>query len=79
MNRLLLGLIVGAGLGVLFCKMREEGKLEGMCDDLNRFGNKFKRNLKNAADVGRNEAEYLKDRAESKIEKGKDKLDSIIN
>lgn len=77
MKKILVGLAVGVGVGLLLKKMNDEGLLTEVCDDLSRVKSKVARNLKNVADVGMNEAEYIKDRVEAGIEKGKEKLDSL--
>jgi len=75
MKKILLGAIVGAFIGYHYKEMKERGDFNQLSDDVNGIAHKAKRELKNAMGKGRNQAEYLKDRAEDEIEKGFDKVD----
>lgn len=77
MKKILVGLAVGVGVGLLLKKLNDDGVLDDVCNDFDRVKSRVKRNLKNAADVGINEAEYIKERVEAEIEKGKEKLNSL--
>lgn len=74
MKKVLIGAGVGLGVAFLLYKLYQEGKLYGLCSDVDRLAMKAKRNLKNAVDVGKNQAEYIKDRIEYEYESGKEKL-----
>lgn len=74
MKRLFIGAAVGAALAYLFMKSQEDGGLEKLCDDVKGYSGKVKRDAKNAWDKGVNQAEYLKDRVEDKIEMAQAKL-----
>ncbi len=69
MGKFLLGILTGLGVGYVVYRLEKDGKLEGLIDDLSECGNKAKLSLKNFADVAKNEVEYVKDQAESKISK----------
>lgn len=74
MKKLFIGAAVGAALAYLFIKSQEDGGLDKLCDDVKDYSGKMKRNAKNAWDKGVNQAEYLKERAEDKIEMAQTKL-----
>ncbi|WP_165024159.1 MULTISPECIES: hypothetical protein [unclassified Dysgonomonas] len=69
MKRVLLGLAVGAVVGYAIRKLQDDGQFDCICDCTDKFLSKSKRNLKNVADVAKNEAEYLKDRVEDMVGK----------
>lgn len=68
------GAVVSAALVYLVYKGRETGELEKLCDSIKGYSNKAKRNVKNAWDKGVNEIEYLKERAEDKLELAQAKI-----
>lgn len=70
MKKVLLGTILGAALGYVARKMQENGFLDQVSDEISKFTSKTKKNFSNIVDVGKNEAEYLKDRAKKYGEKG---------
>jgi ElaB/YqjD/DUF883 family membrane-anchored ribosome-binding protein len=74
MKKVLIGAAVGLAVGAVVYKLYREGKLDGFCDDMGRLADKTKRNLKNAVDVGKNQAEYIKDRVEHEFQAGKERL-----
>lgn len=45
-----------------------------MCDDMKDYSGKMKRNAKNAWDKSKNQAEYLKERMEDKLETAQAKI-----
>ncbi len=72
MKRVLIGATVSAVLVYVACKLHQQGKLDGIYDGVNKFAFKAKRNLKNVADAGKNQAEYIKDRVEYEFQNGKE-------
>ena len=79
MNRFLLGTFLGFGVGYVVKKMIDEGYFDKLSDELNQCTSKAKRDMKNIVDQSINEAEYLKERAESVIQKGKDIIQQAAN
>ena len=77
MKKVLVGAAVGLAAGVVIYKLYQQGKLDGVCDNMNKFALKTKKNFKNAVDVGRNQAEYIKDKLEYEYENGKEKLKNL--
>lgn len=71
MKKVILGLAIGSAVGYLVRKMQEEGKFDCIRDRADNFVSKSKRDLKNVADITKNEAGYLKERLENVIIKGK--------
>ena len=67
MKKVVLGLVIGSVVGYIIRKMQDDGRFDCVKDNANKFIGKSKRDLKNVADLAKNEAEYLKDRLESKI------------
>jgi len=80
MKKIALGaLFVGvAALGYMVRKMEDEGKFDSACNSANEFGNKAKKKLMDAMDAGKDQAEYLSDRAKAELNKGKRKLDGLL-
>ncbi|MCT6868730.1 hypothetical protein [Apibacter sp.] len=70
MKKIILGTFLGAAIGYIARKMQEDGFFDQVSNELNKFTSKTKKNLNNMVDVGKNEAEYLKDRAKKYGEKG---------
>ncbi|WP_295842632.1 hypothetical protein [uncultured Apibacter sp.] len=70
MKKIILGTFLGAAIGYIARKMQEDGFFDKVSNELNKFTSKTKKNLNNMVDVGKNEAEYLKDRAKKYGEKG---------
>ena len=79
MKNILLGIAVGAALGYLGRIVYEHSFCGDLDDDVNEFAGKAKRKVKDVMAKGRNHAEYIKDRANYKIEKGKAKLDEALD
>ena len=72
MKKVLIGAALGAVALYAVSRLYKQGKLDGFCDDMNKFASKAKRNLKNVADVGKNQVEYIKDRVEYELNNGKE-------
>lgn len=69
MKKLLISLAIGTAAVCIINKMRKDGQLDGICDCTDKFLSRSKRNLKNVADIAKNEAEYIKDRLDYVIGK----------
>lgn len=78
MKKILAGAIIGAALGYVVRKLQDDGAFDGLCDNLSACSAKAKRNVKNTIDAGRNQAEYLAERASDVIEKGKSKFNEAL-
>jgi len=80
MNKILLGMGLGIGTVCLYKYLKREGYIDDSCcvDAADRFVSKSRRGIKNVMDAGMNEAEYLKERAEYAVNKGKNKLDDMM-
>jgi len=74
MKKVLIGAAVGLAAACVIYRLQKKGAFDGVCDNLNVFANKAKRNIKNAVDVGKNQAEYIRDRVEYEFQNGKEKL-----
>lgn len=79
MKKVVTGLAIGAGLIGLYKVLNDRGVFDNLGNSMNRFANKAKRNSKIIANAGKNQAEYLKERAEYGINKGKDKLKEMAD
>jgi len=77
MNKVVLGAALGIAAGYVAKKMYDKGYFDEAGDELNKMAAKAKKTAKNAWAKGQNEAEYIKDRAEHTIQKGKDTLNEI--
>ena len=77
MKKVLIGTAIGLAAGYAIYKLAQQGKLDCLCDDVNKFAGKTKRNFKNMVDTGKNQAEYIKDRIEYEYENGKEKLGKL--
>lgn len=64
MKKTILGLAVGAGIIYLYKQLHNKGYLAPYENQLHKFSAKSRRDLRNAVAAGKNEAEYLKERAE---------------
>ncbi len=69
MKKVLLGLVIGSLTGYLIRKLQDDGQFDCIYDNANKLLRKSTKDLKNIADVAKNEAEYLKARVENKIGK----------
>lgn len=79
MNKIVLGIGLGIAAVCLYKKMKKEGYIDCDCEDAaHRFFSRTRRGVRNAMDAGMNEAEYLKERAEYGINRGKEKLDKMM-
>lgn len=74
MKNLLLGTLVGMAAGYALFRYKNDGSLDGLCDELNSFANKTKRDAKNLFEKGKNQAEYVKDEVEYEFENGVEEL-----
>jgi hypothetical protein len=79
MNKIILGVVIGAALGYCVRKMEERGELDQVGDEVNKLASKAKRKMRDVWDKGKNQAEYLSERAENELEKGEESLDNILN
>lgn len=79
MNKIIIGAAIGVGIGYLARKLQEEGFLDQLSDDIDVLASKTKKKVKNAWDENKNEAEYLKERAQDALQKEKEKLDDMHN
>lgn len=79
MKKTLVGAAIGLAASYVVYKMYQQGKLDGVCDSVNRFAGKTKRDLMTAVDAGKNQVEYLKDRAEYGVHKAKEKIDEVVD
>ncbi|MDR2918846.1 MAG: hypothetical protein LBV72_05725 [Tannerella sp.] len=77
MNKFVMGVALGAAIGYIASRMREQGFFEEACDSFNDFASKTKKKAKDIIDQGVNELEYVKDRAEYKMKEGKAKIDEV--
>lgn len=79
MKKVLLGATLGMVAGYFIRKMQEEGEFEKAADCANKFAAKTKKKAKNLIDAGQNEAEYLKERVDYILDKGKEKFSRVKN
>lgn len=75
MKKFLIGLTTGiiTGLTISCLYHRKTDKhdiLDDLGDEINKIVAKGRKRMKNMADQGRNEAEYIKERMDSKMHKG---------
>lgn len=79
MKNVWLGVALGAA-GVaatcLIVKLYKEGRLDGVCNDLNTFVSRRRRDLKNVVDTSKNQLDYMKERVEYGVQSAKEKLNS---
>lgn len=78
MKKTIFGLAVGAGIIYLCKQLYNKGYLAPYENQLQKFTAKSRRNFRNAVATGKNEAEYLKERAEYFKDKGKEKLSNVM-
>ena len=77
MKKLLIGAAAGIGLALVIYKLAESGKLDCVCDDLNKLSGQAKKKIKDGIDVGKNQLEYLKERAAYKSEQLSELADEV--
>lgn len=73
MKKVLIGAAVGLVAGVVLYKLYKEYEHEDLGDQLNKLTGKAKKGLKDLVDAGKNQAEYVQDRARYKLEESKKK------
>lgn len=73
MSKFIVGTTVGLAIGYMIAKMKDEQFMEKVNDEMTDFTAKAKKKAKDLLNKGQNEAEYVKDRAEYAMEKGKAK------
>ncbi|NDV79969.1 hypothetical protein [Dysgonomonas sp. 511] len=78
MKKIIAGAVVGLAASFVAYRLYKQGKFDGMYEDLHKFADKTKRDLKNVVDVSKNQVEYLKGRAEHEISKAKEKVDEMV-
>lgn len=78
MKKTILGLAIGAGVIYLCKHLHNKGYLAPYENQLHKFTAMSRRNFRDAVDAGKNEAEYLKERAEYIKDKGKETLDNAM-
>ncbi|MCD7973119.1 MAG: hypothetical protein LUG18_10735 [Candidatus Azobacteroides sp.] len=79
MKKFLIGAALGAAAYYYGKKMKENGQLDQMMDEVNDLVCKTKQKVKDVIDQGFNKAEDLADRAETEIDKGKSRLSEMDN
>ncbi|WP_139785126.1 YtxH domain-containing protein [Parabacteroides sp. Marseille-P3160] len=77
MKKILFGIAIGAVAGYLAGVLSEKENREKLSDEFGKCVDKAKNKFKDIVDVTKNKAEYLKERAETKINKGKEALDEL--
>lgn len=78
MKGFFVGAVVGAAALYFYQRCKEEGGLDRMCDDAKGFASKVKKDVKNTWDKGVNQAEYVKERAESKVETAQHRINEAM-
>jgi len=79
MKKLLFGIVAGVALVCLYKKLEKDGCLDDACDQAHGFMSRSRKHFRNAVDAGKNEADYLRDRAEYTVSRAKDKLNDMVN
>lgn len=74
MKNLFLGAALGAAALYLVQRSKEDGGLEKMCDEMKDYAGKVKKTAKDTWDKGVNQAEYVKERAEDKVQMAQAKV-----
>ncbi|MDL2278365.1 hypothetical protein LJC57_07210 [Parabacteroides sp. OttesenSCG-928-G07] len=67
-------IVLAAAAGYFIGRMQEKGQLDKLSDQLNKLALKAKRDAKNTMDRGKNQLEYVQDRAEYAVKKNTHKL-----
>ncbi|GEM_PF-2176064 len=74
MKGLFLGVALGAAVLYLVQRSKKDGGLDKMCDEMKDYAGKVKRNVKDTWDKGVNQAEYMKERTEDKVQMAEAKI-----
>lgn len=77
MKKILIGAAIGVAATYVVYMLQKKGVFDGVCDNMHLYASKAKKNLKNAVDVTKNQAEYVKDRVEYEFQNGKEKLANL--
>lgn len=70
---------IGAAVGYMVRRMEEKGAFDDLKDDFNACVAKGKKAGKNFVDKSKNEMEYLQDRAQEYIGRGKQNVSQVVN
>ncbi len=68
-KKVVLVLVIGSAIGYCIRKMQEDGQFDSIYNSAEGYFGKIKKNIKNAADIAKNEAGYLKGQIEDKLAK----------
>ena len=68
-KKLIIGAIAGVAAFFVIKTLKDQGKLDKVADELNGLALKAKREFKNVLDSGKNQANYLRDKAEYELKK----------
>lgn len=79
MNKLVLGALTGIAAGYCIRKMQEEHKFDPIIEKANDMAMQAKKKVMNMTDMAKNEAEYVKDKAENFVSKEKSKVNTAMN
>lgn len=79
MNKLVVGTALGVAVGYAVAKMMDQEFMEKVSDNVHDFAAQAKKKAKDVWDKGENEVEYMKDRAEYAVDKGKQKLNQNMD
>lgn len=71
MKKVVLGAALGIGVIYLAKRLYDTGYMEQLSDNMRLMGMRAKKKAKNALDVGQNEMEYIRERAEFAARKHK--------
>lgn len=80
-KKLAIGVVVVAavGIGFLVKKLYDDGHLDEAEDKLRKLASQSKRNLKNFVAAGENELDYLGERADQVVQRGKRKIEDLLD
>jgi len=68
-KKLIIGAIAGVAAFFVIKTLKDQGKLDKVTDELTELALKAKREFKNVLDSGKNQANYLRDKAEYELKK----------
>jgi len=68
-KKAVIGTAAGVAAGFAVYKMYKQGKFDGVSDSMHKFASKSKRDIKNAVAMGKNQVDYIKERAEHEMNK----------